>query len=604
LTLVFNGHNLIHRGRSGSVISDAWKKPSLWRTAAAERVPETARGQMISVSAAGLDCAFLTIVVAASLMLYVRHLGFYYDDYSVLERMRVSHDGSLLGLYHAVRPATGQRPLQALTFATLYWIFGDEPLGYHVSNACLLIVVASLLYLILRELRLPRLLCVAVPLVYSTLPHYATNRFWLDAFQITLSGAFFLTSLYAGLRCLRASWPGLGMWLLLAVVGVGASLLAYEVVYPLFILSLCLIWWAARRLPRAELNPRAVPITLAALGAAILVFGLAKAALVAEHGQNGYQVGFQEGFLHHFLYLVSGSVKLNLGSYFLAFPYVLWWIVRHHLSAADAAVAAITGLVALLYLGHIGRRERDRFAASGVWKGAVVVGVLALVLGYAIFVTNANVLFRSAGIDNRVNAGAALGVAGVFVGTVGWLVGRLEPRWRVIAFSATVASAVAAGVLVIDSLGSFWTSAARQQQAIVSGLARATGPHRGWDAVILDGSCPETGPAVVFADQWDLRGALQTHYHDHALVADVAAEAMHATPSGLALEMTFLEQVSTRTYPYGPGLAVYDASNQRLYPLLDRRQAERYLARSRPAFRCAPQRSFAWGFDPRRWSLL
>ena len=108
----------------------------------------------------------------------------------------------------------------------------------------------------------------------------------------------------------------------------------------------------------------------------------------------------------------------------------------------------------------------------------------------------------------------------------------------------------------------------------------------------------------MFADQWDLRGALRARYHDHTLVADVAAEGMRATPRGLALEMTFVEQISTRTYPYGPDLAVYDASNRRLYRLLDRRQAAEYLARSRPSFRCAPQRSFAWGFYPRRWSLL
>jgi hypothetical protein len=583
------------------MISEAWKKPALWYTT----LPQTAGRQMISVAAAGVDCAFLTLVVAASLLLYVGHLGFYYDDYSVLERMRVSHDGSLFGLYDAVRPATGQRPLQALTFATLYWIFGEHPLGYHVANACLLVVVAALLYLILRELRLPRLVCVAVPLVYSTLPHYATNRFWLDAFQITLSSAFFLLSLYAGLRCLRASGWAFGIWLLVAVVGVGASLLAYEVVYPLFVLSLGLIWWAARRLPRSELNPRVVPITLAALGVAILGFGLAKAALVAKHGQNSYQIGLQGGVLHHLAYLVSGSVKLNVGTYFLALPYVLWWIVRHHLSAADAAIAATTGVMALLYLVHLGRRERDRFAASGVWKAAVAVGLLAFVLGYAIFVANGNVLFRSAGIDNRVNAGAALGVAGLFVGAAGLLVGRLDPRWRVTAFSATVATAVAAGIFVIDNLGSFWMSASRQQDATISALARAGGPQRAWRTVILDGTCPETGPAVVFADQWDFRGALRAHWHDHAIVADVASEAMRATPRGLALQMTFLDQVTTRTYPYGPGLAVYDARNHRLYRLLDRRAAASYLARSRPSFRCAPQRSFAWGFDPsNRWSLL
>ena len=42
--------------------------------------------------------------------------------------------------------------------------------------------------------------------------------------------------------------------------------------------------------------------------------------------------------------------------------------------------------------------------------------MLAFVLGHAIFLTNPQVLFRSAGIDNRVNAGAALGVAAFLVG--------------------------------------------------------------------------------------------------------------------------------------------------------------------------------------------
>jgi hypothetical protein len=64
-----------------------------------------------------------------------------------------------------------------LTFAALDRLFGLNPLGYHIVNAFLLVAVAWLFYLVLRELRLPRLLCVALPLVYSTLPHYATNRF-------------------------------------------------------------------------------------------------------------------------------------------------------------------------------------------------------------------------------------------------------------------------------------------------------------------------------------------------------------------------------------------------------------------------------------------
>jgi hypothetical protein len=270
------------------------------------------RLRRIAVATALLDGAFLAVLVGVSTLPYIRGLGFYYDDYSVLAQLDAAHDHSLGGLYHAVRPLNGQRPLQSLIFAALYRVFGLNPLGYHVVNAFLLVGVAWLLYLVLRELRLPRLLCVAVPLVYSTLPHYATNRFWLDAFQITVSNAFFLVSLYAGLRALRARRTTLPGWLVLAVGGVAGSLFAYEVVYPLFTLELALLWWAARRSLREV--TAATWITIGGLAVAIVAIGVVKATLVAERGQNGYEVGFGDGLAHHLAYLVSGSIKLNVGT--------------------------------------------------------------------------------------------------------------------------------------------------------------------------------------------------------------------------------------------------------------------------------------------------
>ena len=68
------------------------------------------RGPKIRWADAAVDCAFLAVLIAISLVLYVRHLGFYYDDYSVLWRMTSADDQSLLGAYHAVRPGTGQAP--------------------------------------------------------------------------------------------------------------------------------------------------------------------------------------------------------------------------------------------------------------------------------------------------------------------------------------------------------------------------------------------------------------------------------------------------------------------------------------------------------------
>jgi hypothetical protein len=572
------------------------------RTADAAAFARAKSGERIAVASALLDCTLLAAVIGISTLPYVRGLGFYYDDYSVLARLDASHDHSLLGLYHAVRPLNGQRPLQSLTFAALYRVFGLNPLGYHVVNAFLLVAVAWLLYLVLRELRLPRLVCVALPLVYSTLPHYATNRFWLDAFQITLSGAFYLLSLYAGLRALRARPAGLAGWLTLAIAGVAGSLFAYEVVFPLFALNIALLWWAARRSPGHV--PAARWIAIGGLAAAIVAVGVVKATLVAERGQNGYQVGFQDGLAHHLAYLVSGSIKLNVGTYFLAVPYVLWWIMRHRLAAPNAGAALAAGLLAFGYVWWIARRDREALIGARHWRDCVRVGLIAFVLGYAIFLTNRQVLFRSAGIDDRVNAAAALGVAAILVGAVGWIAARLTERRGIALFPATVGCIVATGVLIITTLGSFWTSAATKQHAIVSSIQQTARSLPPSSTVVLDGVCPEIGPAVVFADQSDFRGALALAYHDPSLAADAAGEALRAGSGRLELDMTFLGGHSTRTYVYGPHLFVYDFPRRTLHVVRDRSEAARYVSSERPSFNCSPQRSFAWGFDPsRRLSL-
>jgi hypothetical protein len=571
------------------------------RAADAAELARAFSAQRIAVASVGLDCAFLAAVIGISTLPYVRGLGFYYDDYSVLEQLNTAHDHSLAGLYHAVRPLNGQRPLQSLTFAALYWLFGLNPFGYHIVNVLLLVAVAWLLYLVLRELRLPRLLCVALPLTYSTLPHYATNRFWLDAFQITVSNVFFLLSVYAGLRALRARPAALAGWLTLAVAAVAGSLFAYEVVFPLFALQLGLLWWAARRSPSE--TPGARWITIGGLAVAIVAIGVVKATLVAEHGQNGYQVGFQDGLAHHLGYLVSGSIKLNVGSYFLAVPYVIWWIVRHRLTAANVGAAGAAGLLAFGYMWWLGRGDPEALIGNRHWRNSVRTGFVALVLGYAIFLTNRQVLFRSAGIDNRVNAAAALGVAAILVGTMGWIASRLSERRGIALFSAIVGCIVATGVLIIGTLGSFWTSAAKQQHAIVSSLQQTMPSLPPSSTVVLDGVCPEIGPAVVFGDEWDFRGALRLAYQDPSLAADTAADGLRVGAQQLVVTMTFLGRGSTRGYHYGPRLFVYDFRRRTLHVVRHRDDATRYVS-SRPELHCPSQRSFAWGFDPfRRWSL-
>jgi hypothetical protein len=550
-----------------------------------------------------LDCAFLAIAVVVSLVVYVWSLGFYLDDYATLWRMSASHDQSLFGLYDAVRPSTGQRPLQAGIFAFLYRLFGLDPLGYHLFNAALLVSIAVLLYLVLRELRLPRAVCVAIPLVYSMLPHYASERFWLNAFQISLSTAFYLFSLYAALRAVRASTWAVGGWLAIAVVGIAGSLLSYETVFPLFALNLALVWWASRQSGRTLMNSGRLKAVIAVLAVGMIAVGVLKTAAVATHGQNGYGIGFHGGAAHHYAYLAWGAIKVNFGTYLAAFPYVLWWIFSHRFSAVNAGVAAGVGVLAFLYLWPVARAERTVRATSGVWRALVGGGLVALVLGYSTFLAASTFLFRSAGIDNRINAAAALGVAAALVGGIAWVAQRLAPRHGDVVFAGGVALVVAAGALVIQTLGTFWTQAADRQHTVMAAILADARSIPAGGTFILDGACPEVGPTPVFSDDADLVAALKIELGELAPArADVASDGLRAADGRLDLTLRYADHSDTRTYPLNNSLVVYDYAGRRVTRLATEARAGRYTAH-RQSRSCPPLRSFAWGFNPgRRWS--
>jgi hypothetical protein len=550
-----------------------------------------------------LDCAFLAVAVVVSLVVYVWSLGFYLDDYATLWRMSASDDQSLFGLYDAVRPSTGQRPLQAGIFAFLYRLFGLDPLGYHLFNAALLVSIAVLLYLVLRELRLPRAVCVAVPLVYSMLPHYASERFWLNAFQISLSTAFYLLSLYAALRAVRASTWAFGGWLAIAVVGIAGSLLSYELAFPLFALNLALVWWASRQSGRTRAKRGRLTAIIAVLAVGMVAVGVLKTAAVATHGQNGYGIGFHGGAAHHYAYLGWGAFKVNFGTYFAAFPYVLWWIFSHQFSAGNAGVAAAVGVLAFLYIWPLARAEHTVRTTSGVWRALVGGGLVALVLGYSTFLAASTFLFRSAGIDNRINAAAALGVAAALVGGIAWVAQRLAPRHGDVVFAGGVALVVAAGALVIQTLGTFWTKAADRQHTVMAAILADARSIPAGGTFILDGTCPEVGPTPVFADDADLVAALKIKLGGRAPArADVASDGLRAAGGRLALTLRFADHSDTRTYPLNQHLVVYDYAGRRITRLATEARARSYIAR-RQVSSCAPLRSFAWGFNPgRRWS--
>lgn len=554
------------------------------------------------------DALFLASMTTLSLASYVRGLGFYLDDYSFLRVLGQSHRQSFFGLYDALSAGaakTRMRPVQIATLAGLYNLFGSNAHAYHMFNAFVLVGGVLLVYFVLRELDRTRLVSVAAALLYATLPHFSTDRFWVAAFQANVSMTLFFASQYAALRALRAKrgpWWG---WVVVALVSAVGSALAYEVALPLFLLTPFLVVWRSRHIAARETYTGMPRRAQALLGFSLLTLVVAIAAKVAVAVRVGhessYQLGVEGGLFHHLAYLVSGSIKLSVGSYGLGLPYVVGWIFEHKLTWTIAILTFVAGLAAFAYLQRLARPSRSEVPSTTEAKSLLGIGIVVYVLGYAIFLTNSEIYFTSAGVDNRVNIAAASGVALVLIGAVAWI-GTVLPRTlqgRGFALGITLLST--AGFLIVNALGSFWVEAARKQGTVLAALRADLPPRPGRSTVLLDGVCPEIGPAIVFTTQYDLTGALFLRLRDPDLNAAVLTPFVQVRERSLSIANFFNgHRTSLRSFPYGQKTLIYNYETRASYRLTDRSSARRYFQTQRSRIRCPPIRSFIWDI-PKKW---
>jgi hypothetical protein len=561
------------------------------------RAPAVAVGRRARV----LEAAVVASVAAIPAVFYVSGLGFYLDDHFFLSVMSSSEEHSVPGLFQALVDGDSKawlRPAMYFGLAGLFRAFGTSPLPYHLVVAALVPVCAVLLYAVLARLGAGRFLAVGVPIVFAAAPHYSTDRFWLASYAAPASVALALAALYAFLGACDSHGRRLALWLAGGAAALVVSVLLYEVAIPLLVLGVIALAWRARSGPRSA---RIVAISASLVLAGALVYKVVAATVLV--GSSSYRVGYETGFLHHGGYLVSGSVKVNFGTYGLALPYVVAWIFANHLTWTATAASLLVGVVVLLYLIRVGRDlglPDVRPNAPKTWRVLVAAGVALVAIGYASFVVAEKIYFTSAGIDNRVNIAAAIGVAVLAVGlalrAIQWLPVRRQP----LGLAVAIATLAAIGTLITATTADYWVQASARQDEVVERLASALPADLTNATVVLDGVCPEIGPGVVFAAQYDLGAVLQDRYDDPTIRAPVATAAVEAESRGLVISTVLFGKLSPHLYPYGPRLLVYDWSRRATTVLRDSAAARRYLATT-PRPSCPLLRSFAWGIRTSRY---
>lgn len=527
------------------------------------------------------DCLFLTSIVWLSVATYVTRIGFYLDDWTFWGLFTNSSDQSIAGYYRALYETqswTRMRPLQLLYLASLYRLFGLHPLGYHLVNAIVINLVVIFFYLCLRELKQDRLLAIAVPLVYVMLPHYSADRFWIATFQANLSIALYFGSLYLQLHNrAERQWT----FQALGIASMVLSILAYEAALPLFLLNLVILLCVRRE----RHKPLAVSFLILLLVTAVKVIMTERSPLKVAFNQSiETEILRLIDFRYHYYDGVFGlnlkqAIAVNLITLGVGLPRLAIVVIRGYFSGLACLVSLLLSLRVFLYLNRIKR------AGNVSWLKMIGLGTIIFAAGYAIFLTTTEIRLTTVDHGNRTNIAAAIGVAFVFVGTIG-LIGMLfnSEKPRRVLFSLGVACLCGISCLIVSTTANFWAESYRRQDAIVERIHREFPTIRPGSTLILDGFCPWKGPTIVFRDWEDLEGALQTSYKEPTIHADIV------TPR-LALESA---SISTnlfgkyRHYAYADNVLLYNV-RERLIVILDSKaMAEQYFSHYNPNFKSAP----------------
>ena len=507
------------------------------------------------------DCLFLAAIVFLTAAPYVAHLGFYSDDWSTLETFRTCPSQTMLGLFGCVQE--NYRFVQTFQSAAFYRFLGRDPVGYHVVNSIVFACLILLVYAVLCELSQPRVISLAVPLVYSLLPHYSTDRFWIANLDANLCLVLYLVGVFSLSRaCPPGGWRPL--WAALSAIALALSTLVYEVAIPLFVLVPFFIW--------RRMKPRQQKYLL--LATILLSMGAVAFKLLT---QTRYR--FQGRFLSHpamvLRHFVAQLLDFNYGYYGFGLPLVAWHAATIYPRVAGLGSATLIGALVFSYLFHVLRRPSTEWPSRPTWAMLAIAGVFVFVLGYSPFIAQVTLDMTTTGSANRVAIAAALGTAMSLAAIIGLVTGFVPfSGWRTGLFCACISVLCVSGLLILNVVSSYWMEAYGLQQDIIARVAKEFPALPDNTTLILDGVCPYFGPGIVFEGDWDTEGMLRTLYRNETIHGDVVTTRPDVRADGLH---TFFYAYESR-YPYNDSLIIYNFQKSSKTRLLDFQTARLYFS--------------------------
>jgi len=529
-------------------------------------------------------------VVFATCLPYVGSLGFYNDDWALLAAYQNVPRKDLWSLMLA--DGELMRPARVAYSAALYWLFRHSALGYHLTNSLVLAASCALFSALLRRSGVPPRDAAALSIVWGTLPHAATGRFWYVIFQMPASIALLLAAALSELQSLdRRKW----LWRVVAVLCLAVSALLYEIALPLCLLIPLLALRYARL--RGQILDRRDKLWLWVYPTAFALLVPMK-ILTTTRLDAGTPAAFAPWFVSNLRSVFAVQQESTVWGFniwralHIAFVELGLRLPGYAVESAKSLgpgleVAMVLALAVATFLWLVAPTSMPTGVGARAGLIYVAAGAAFFFLGWTVFLGSSSLQLSATGIGNRTAGAASIGVAFIFVGVMKSVASLAPRRQRHVVFAMLSSLTVACSTLVIYRTAADWRRAWTTQQEVLSQVSTLFPGGFSGRALLLDGVCQYVGPATVFEASWDLQWALQTRYSDPTIRADVVTQDLEIGQSGLRTALYGEEKL----YPYGSVMVYRPASNVARV-LREPEDAERFFALLDPdrSGGCAPGR--------------
>ena len=140
----------------------------------------------------------LVLVVTVLAYLPAMRGGFIWDDDGHVTRPELRSLDGLYRIWFDLGATQQYYPLLHSAFWFEHKLWGDDPLGYHLTNLLLHCGVVCLVYAVLRRLKIPGALLAAA--IFAVHPVEVESVAWITEQKNTLSAVFYLSAMLAYLR--------------------------------------------------------------------------------------------------------------------------------------------------------------------------------------------------------------------------------------------------------------------------------------------------------------------------------------------------------------------------------------------------------------------